>query len=80
MKPAFRDAMTKVFDTVGMIAGNGVYPATFARAARAAGVKRLVAAAFTDETDPVLEGLVDELEWFRVGQLDKMIKFFTGQE
>ncbi len=71
--------MTEVYESVGMIAGNGVYPATFARAARSAGVKRLVAAAFTDETDPVIEGLVDDLEWFRVGQLDKMIKFFTGR-
>jgi UDP-2,3-diacylglucosamine hydrolase len=71
--------MTEVFESVGMIAGNGVYPATFARAARSAGVKRLIAAAFTDETDPVIESLVDEVEWFRVGQLDKMIKFFTSR-
>ena len=71
--------MTEVFESVGMIAGNGVYPATFARAARSAGVKRLIAAAFIDETDPVIEGLVDEVEWFRVGQLDKMIKFFTSR-
>jgi DUF1009 family protein len=71
--------MTEVHESLGMIAGNGVYPATFARAARSAGVQRLVAAAFTDETDPVLEGLVDEVAWFRVGQLDKMIKFFTAR-
>ena len=38
-------------DTLGIIAGNGVYPRLLADAARRAGVKRIVAAAFTDETD-----------------------------
>ena len=61
---------------IGMISGNGLYPPTFARAARAAGVKKLVAAAFKDETDPVIEDLVESTNWFRVGQLSKMIKFF----
>lgn len=59
-----------------MISGNGVYPPTFARAARAAGVEKICAAAFIDETEPGLEELVDEIEWFRVGQLGKMIKYF----
>lgn len=63
---------------VGMIAGNGLYPATFAKAARAAGVGTLVAAAFLDETDPVLAGLVDRIEWMRVGQLGRMVKFFKS--
>ena len=40
-------------DTLGIIAGNGVYPLLLAEAARAAGVKKIVGAAFTDETDPV---------------------------
>lgn len=52
----------------------------FAKAARKAGVGRLVAAAFKNETEPVLEGLVDVLDWFRVGQLSKMIKFFRKNE
>jgi DUF1009 family protein len=67
---------TEIPSIVGMIAGNGIYPETFARAARRAGVKSLVAAAFTDETDPGLKDLVDQLEWMRVGQLGKMIKHF----
>lgn len=46
-----------------------------ARSARAAGVTRIVAAAFTGETDPMLAGLVDEIEWMRVGQLGKMLGF-----
>ena len=64
--------------TIGMIAGNGLYPGIFARAARRAGVGTLVAAAFVDETDPVLGELVDRLEWMRVGQLGKMIKVFKS--
>ena len=48
-----------------MIAGNGIYPATFAAAARRAGVERLAAAAFHDETEPSLEEAVDVLDWFR---------------
>jgi DUF1009 family protein len=59
-----------------MIAGNGLYPATFAKAARAAGVEKLVTAAFINETEPSLEKFVDLLSWFRVGQLGKLIKFF----
>jgi DUF1009 family protein len=46
--------------------------------ARKAGVKRIVAAAFTDETDPGLEQQVDVLEWMRVGQLGRLLKFFRS--
>ncbi len=63
-------------DPIAMIAGNGVYPETFAAAARRAGVKRLVAAAFINETKPELAQKVEAIEWFRVGQLSKMIAFF----
>ncbi|MEM9480002.1 MAG: UDP-2,3-diacylglucosamine diphosphatase LpxI [Verrucomicrobiota bacterium] len=65
--------------TVGIIAGNGVYPPTFAKAARKAGVEKLVAAGFTGETDAGLEELVDATSWFRVGQLSKMIQFFQSE-
>ena len=66
--------------TVGMIAGNGIYPETFARAARTAGVANIVVAAFHDETEPHVKELVDAVDWFRVGQLGKMIKFFKEQD
>src|SRR5689334_6284691 len=46
-----------------------------ARSARKAGVQRLAVAAFQNETDPALGGLVDEMEWMRVGQLGKMLGF-----
>lgn len=64
--------------SIGLIAGNGIYPEIFARAARKSGVKTLVAAAFIDETDPELKSLVDHIEWIRVGQLSKMIKHFKA--
>src|SRR5262245_47758201 len=63
---------------IGLIAGNGVYPRVFSAAARKAGVSRLVAAAFTGETDPALAKLVDAIEWLRVGQLSKMIAVFKS--
>jgi DUF1009 family protein len=63
-------------NTLGLIAGNGAYPETMAAAARRGGVSRLVAAAFENETRPELSGAVDEIEWMRVGQLGRMIKFF----
>ena len=66
-------------DPIGMIAGNGIYPETFARAARQHNVSRLIAAAFLDETDSTLTHLVDAIDWFRVGQLGKMIKFFKNE-
>ena len=64
--------------TIGLIAGNGIFPETFVRAARERGV-RIVVAAFKGETKPELEGEVDVLRWFRVGQLVKMIKFFQAE-
>ena len=60
----------------GIIAGNGSYPLMLARAARAAGVRRIVVAAFEGETDPALVSIVDEVEWMRVGQLGKLVSFF----
>ena len=67
-------------DTLGIIAGNGVYPLLSADSARAAGVKKIVAAAFTNETDPHLAEHVDEIEWLRVGQLSRLLNFFQEQK
>ena len=64
---------------LGIIAGNGVYPRLLADGARKAGVEKIVAAAFTDETDPVLERHVNVIEWMRVGQLGRLLKFFGNQ-
>jgi len=65
---------------LGIIAGNGVYPRLLADAARKAGVKKIIAAAFTGETDPALRQHVDLLEWMRVGQLNRLLKFFRAQD
>lgn len=66
--------------TIGIIAGNGIYPETFIAAARkkVAGVK-LVVAGFHSETKEDVADLVEAMEWFRVGQLGKLIKFFKKQ-
>jgi UDP-2,3-diacylglucosamine hydrolase len=64
-------------DILGIIAGNGVYPRLLADAARKAGVKKIIAAAFTNETHPVLAQHVDLIEWMRVGQLNRLLKFFN---
>lgn len=66
--------------TIGIIAGNGVYPETFIRAARSncPGV-RLVAVAFEGETKPELAEQLDAIKWLHVGQLGKLIKFFKKQ-
>ncbi|MEN3941402.1 UDP-2,3-diacylglucosamine diphosphatase LpxI [Prosthecobacter sp. SYSU 5D2] len=72
--------MSPDLSNIALIAGNGIYPETFVQAARKAGVRRLVAAAFVNETRPELADRVDAIEWFRVGQLSKMIAFFVKQE
>ncbi|MDQ6626034.1 MAG: DUF1009 domain-containing protein, partial [Verrucomicrobiota bacterium] len=63
---------------LGLIAGSGAYPLSVARAARARGVPKIVAAAFTGETDEALTQLVDEIHWLRVGQLAKMLSAFRS--
>ncbi len=70
----------KIPAALGIIAGNCVYPRLLADAARKAGVKKIVAAAFTSETDPALTQHVDLVEWMRVGQLSRLLKFFRDQQ
>src|SRR6266704_3569179 len=43
-------------------------------------MKKIIAAAFTGETDPALTQHVDLIEWMRVGQLNRLLKFFRAQE
>jgi DUF1009 family protein len=66
--------------TIGIIAGNGVYPETFIAAARRHSPgTRLIAAAFENETKPEINSLADSTAWFRVGQLGKLIRFFLRE-
>jgi len=62
-------------DTLAIVAGNGSYPFAMVRGARKAGVKRIVAASFTDETSDRLAPEVDDIEWLRVGQLGKLLTY-----
>jgi UDP-2,3-diacylglucosamine hydrolase len=72
-------AVSSSVESIGLLAGNRSLPLLFARQARAAGVKRIVAVAFEGETDPALVPLVDEVVWVKVGQLSKLIAAFTGR-
>ncbi len=72
--------MNAALESLGLIAGNRSLPLEFARQARAAGVKRLIAVAFENETDPALTPLVDEIVWLKVGQLSRMISAFTDRD
>jgi len=66
---------------IGMIAGKGIYPEIFARAARKSEPSvELFAVGFHGETFEHLKDEVDVLEWFRVGQLGKIISFFTKND
>jgi UDP-2,3-diacylglucosamine hydrolase len=67
-------------EVLGIIAGNGVYPRLTADSARKAGVKNIVATAFSGETDPALAQYVDEIEWLRVGQLSRLLNFFRERQ
>jgi DUF1009 family protein len=62
-------------EILAIIAGNGSYPFAMADGARKAGVKRIVAACFADETSDRLAAEVDDIEWLRVGQLGKLLAF-----
>ena len=64
-------------ESLGIIAGNRSLSLEFSRQARAAGVKKLVAVAFENETEPELAKFVDEIVWLKVGQLSKLIAVFT---
>ncbi len=58
--------------SLGLIAGNGIFPLEVARAARRRRV-RVIAVAHLHETDPRLAELADEIVWIKVGELQRMI-------
>ncbi|HYA36024.1 MAG TPA: UDP-2,3-diacylglucosamine diphosphatase LpxI, partial [Candidatus Binataceae bacterium] len=61
--------------SLGLIAGNGVFPLEVAAAARKKNIK-VVAVAHLGETRPEIESLVDSVLWIRVGELQKIIDTF----
>jgi DUF1009 family protein len=64
---------------IGLIAGNGMFPIAFARAAKEKGM-RVIAVAHEGETLPELSEWVDVICWIKVGQLGKLISFFREQD
>jgi UDP-2,3-diacylglucosamine hydrolase len=66
-------------EPLGIIAGNGDFPLILARSARQLGTGRIVAAAFDGETQREIDGAVDEVEWIKLGQLNKLIEVFTSR-
>ena len=62
---------------IGLIAGSGQFPVIFARTARESGYA-VYAVAHLNETREDLEQYVDGIKWVRLGQLKKIIKFFSG--
>ena len=68
----------KVSEKIGIIAGGGQLPLLFAKAAGREGLA-VFAAAHEGETDNELVNLVSGLQWVRLGQLGRIIKFFKQQ-
>ena len=68
----------KVSERIGIIAGGGQLPLLFAKAASQGGLE-IFAAAHEGETDNKLVNLVSGLQWVRLGQLGRIIKFFKQQ-
>ena len=66
-------------EALGIIAGNGEFPLILAREARQHGIARIVAAAFDGETSREIEQRADEVEWVKIGQLNKLIEVFTSR-
>jgi UDP-2,3-diacylglucosamine hydrolase len=62
----------------GLIAGNGKFPFMVLEGARRSGAQVAVAA-ISEETDPDIEKLADNLTWIGIGQLGKMIRFFKDE-
>ena len=63
-------------EPLGIIAGNGEFPLILAHAARQQGC-RVIVAAFTGETQPAVDQSADEIEWVKLGQLNKLSEVFT---
>ncbi len=66
-------------ERLGLIAGNGRFPIIFADNARKLGF-HVSAVAHEGETDPELANHVDRIHWIKIGQLNKLIKAFKGDE
>ncbi len=60
---------------IGLIAGGGQFPLIFSKSAKKRGFT-IFAAAYIHEADPLLKDHVDEIEWFHLGQIRRLIRYF----
>lgn len=65
-------------ETIGIIAGNGSFPVAFAREAKRQGF-RAVIASFRGEGSEELPKLSHAFRWFYLGQIRKIIRFFSEE-
>ena len=63
---------------IGLVAGSGQFPIIFAKAAVEKG-HEVFAVAHVNETDPALESHVSVISWVHLGQLKRIIRFFSRQ-
>lgn len=64
---------------LGLIAGWGELPFLVAQAARDQG-RRVIAVAFSEETNRGLAAQVDEIHWVSIGQVGRVIKLFKAAQ
>ncbi len=63
---------------IGLIAGGGQFPILFSKKAIEQGYT-VFAAGFNSETDLLLSDHVEELQWFYIGQVTKLVRYFRHQ-
>ena len=63
---------------LGLITGNGLLPELAVKEAKRSGF-RVAVCAIQGETDPAVGDIADCIEWIRLGQLGKIIKFFKAE-
>lgn len=66
-------------NTIGIVAGSGALPLEMLEAARAEGLQVHVGAV-KNEADPLLAEKADSCDWVRVGELDKLIRYFRSKK
>ncbi len=65
-------------EKIGIIAGSGQFPFLFIEAARKAG-RKTVLIAHRNETSQEAADAADEVQWVKLGQLGRIIKFFHSR-
>ena len=66
--------------TLGLIAGNGIFPVLLARSFMKDPSNRIVAVGFKGDTAPDLEQHVTHFKWVGVGQLGRIISVFSDHQ